>query len=565
MLIFFDFEVFKRDWLVVFWDTNDYTIIVNDRNKLRDFYYANQDKIFVGYNVKNYDQWIFKAILAGFDPKEVNDFIIHDNQPGYRYNAVLNRYKLVIYDVWNKLDKGLKWLEGSQGHSIYESEIDFDINRKLTKKELDQCIKYCKNDVDETANLFLERQADFNAQMELLKMFKLPISDLQKTKSQLSAKILRAYKKDYKDEFDLDIPKNLKIEKYKEVVDWFRSSRDYRDSLTYDVAGMKCDFGWGGIHGAKEKYIGEGYYLNMDVTSLYPSLMIEYNLHSRSCDPTRFIDIYNKRLQYKKAKDSKQQPLKIVLNSTYGSMKDKYNGLYDPRQNNRVCVHGQLLILDLIEHLEPYCEVIQTNTDGILIKMHNERLKQDDALYIFRGLVGEVTTEWQKRTRLKLEFDWFYKVVQKDVNNYVIIGDEIKCKGGYVKKLSVIDNDLPIVNKAIKVYIIDGVKPDKYIYNSNALIDFQILCHHTQKYDGLYLGQKKLDGRTARVFAGKTGKGLYKKHKEKQKMEKVAGTPKKCFIDNADITNKKVPANLDKNWYIDLTEKRLKDFGYETI
>ena len=32
------------------------------------------------------------------------------------------------------------------------------------------------------------------------------------------------------------------------------------------------------MHGALEKYTGEGYYVNMDVASLYPSLMIEYDL-----------------------------------------------------------------------------------------------------------------------------------------------------------------------------------------------------------------------------------------------------------------------------------------------
>ena len=61
--------------------------------------------------------------------------------------------------------------------------------------------------------------------------------------------------------------------------------------------------------------------------------------------------------------------LKLVLNSTYGVMKDKNNALYDPLQANRVCVYGQLLLLDLIERLEPYAQIIQSNTDGVLVKM----------------------------------------------------------------------------------------------------------------------------------------------------------------------------------------------------
>lgn len=46
-------------------------------------------------------------------------------------------------------------------------------------------------------------------------------------------------------------------------------------------------------------------------------------------------------------------------NSTYGAMKDKFNALYDPLQANNVCVTGQLLLLDLIEHLEPYVDLVQ--------------------------------------------------------------------------------------------------------------------------------------------------------------------------------------------------------------
>ena len=50
-------------------------------------------------------------------------------------------------------------------------------------------------------------------------------------------------------------------------------------------------------------------------------------------------------------------------------MKDKNNPLYDPRQANRVCIYGQLLLTDLIEKLEPYCEITQSNTDGVLVKL----------------------------------------------------------------------------------------------------------------------------------------------------------------------------------------------------
>ena len=41
-------------------------------------------------------------------------------------------------------------------------------------------------------------------------------------------------------------------------------------------------------------------------------------------------------------------------------------------------------------------------------------------------------------------------------------------------------------------------------------------------------------------------------------MDKTAGTPENAFIDNGDITEKKVDSRLDRNWYLELAEKRIK-------
>ena len=45
-------------------------------------------------------------------------------------------------------------------------------------------------------------------------------------------------------------------------------------------------------------------------------------------------------------------------------------------------------------------------------------------------------------------------------------------------------------------------------------------------------------------------------------IEKFANTPQHCFIDNSEVKNKTVPMKLNKEWYIDLTKKRLDEkFG----
>ena len=43
-------------------------------------------------------------------------------------------------------------------------------------------------------------------------------------------------------------------------------------------------------------------------------------------------------------------------------------------------------------------------------------------------------------------------------------------------------------------------------------------------------------------------------------LDKTAGTPENAFIDNGDITKKKVDNRLDRNWYLELAEKRIKEF-----
>ena len=557
-MIFYDFEVFKYDWLVVFInpETKDKTVICNSRTELQEYYEKFKNEIWVGFNSRHYDIYILKAILLGLNPKEVNDYIIVSGLDGWRFSSEFKKIQVNNYDIMNSVDRGLKYFEGSMCNSIEESNIPFNIERKLTSDEIEETIKYCTHDVEQTIELFIERKSDFDAQIGLLKMFSLPISDISKTKVQLSAKILDAKATEYEDEFNIDVPKILQIEKYKSVVEWYQdeSNYNYLKSFNIDVAGVPHSFGWGGVHGAIDNYTGEGYFINMDVASLYPSLMINYNLLSRSCDPTKFKEIVDLRLKYKAEKNPLQAPLKIVINGTYGASKDRFNPLYDPLQANRVCVYGQLLLLDLIEHLEPYCKVIQSNTDGVLIKC-----KEDDF-----ELIDDVAYSWEERTGLKLEFDEYVKVIQKDVNNYLIVNadGEYKSKGAYVKKLSRLDNDLAIVNKAVVDNLIKDISVEKTIKSCNILSEFQLVKKISSKYDGILLnGRELIQERCVRCFATKAdGVSLYKKHASTGRIAKLEGTPQKCKLINTDVNDLNVPDWLDKDWYIQMAQKRVNDF-----
>lgn len=588
-MLVIDFEVFAHDWLCVAYDLikKKETVIVNDREQFVQFYERHKNDLWIGYNIRNYDIFIAKALICDFDPKEVNDFIIEKDRKGYEYSRMFNQVPLCVFDIMPNPPVGLKTLEAFGGQSICESSVPFTIERKLTDKEIEEVIEYCRHDVQQTLLVLSKRQEELTSQLELVKMFDMPRTDMGRTKAQLSATILGARKsKSRGDDLNFTIPSNLKIKKYQFVIDWFVECREralnnirngvdqevllkefYSQKLECDIAGVPHVFAWGGIHGARPNYNQKGYFVNVDVASYYPSMMIHYNYHSRNIvNPQKFVDIYNDRLKYKAMKDKRANPLKIVLNSTYGSMKAK-SGLYDPLMANNVCVTGQLLLLDLVEHLEHRFDIVQSNTDGILVRL---RATNEDEADIEFDALDDICKEWEKRSHMVLEFDEFVHVIQKDVNNYIIVdaNGKYKSKGAYVKKLNSLDYDLPIVNKALINHFVKGIPVEQTVTECHDLIEFQKIVKVSSLYlYGMHNGQE-LNEKTFRVFASKRESDgmIYKVKTAGGKPEKFANTPEKCFIDNTQIvfddgTKKQVPEWLDKQWYIDLAHKRINDFN----
>lgn len=242
-------------------------------------------------------------------------------------------------------------------------------------------------------------------------------------------------------------------------------------------------------------------------------------------------------------------------NSTFGASKDKYNKLYDPRQANNLCIANQLFMVDLLEKLEGHCEVIQSNTDGILLKLYN---KSDE-----NKIIG-ICEKWGGRTGFSMGYDKYNKVIQSNVNNYIMVAENgyLERKGAIVKNLNPLDNDLPIVNKAVVDYFVYNTPVTKTIMSSDELIDFQKITKISSKYEYGSHNGKVLSEKVHRCFASlRKGDGtLYKKHKEKDTLDKTASTPEKCFIDNGDINGKKIPSYLDKQFYIDLAKRRCREF-----
>lgn len=592
-MIFYDFEVFEYDWLGVFVDTDKRAKfpIVNDPKALQDLYENNARNIWTGFNNNHYDQYIHKAILLGMNPKTVSDKIIVDNLDGWQISRAFNKIPMINYDVFSSKSAGLKTLEGFMGNNIKETSVPFNIDRKLTPKEIEEVIQYCSWDVDNTIEVFMENIDTFNAFLEIIKAFpdQLSLFNLKDSGAQITANVLGCERQEWDDEFDFFFLPCLQLKKYKYVQDWFaqfigqkfETEADkkafYKNTaLTVDVAGVPHTFGFGGCHGAPvAPLIAQGGLFHVDANNYYPSMLLAYSLVTRAATNDNFKVIYNRRkeLKYKQthAKDKAeakhykkaQMPYKLILNSLSGAMKDRGNKAYDPRNNNTMCINGQLMLLDLIEHLEiiPGFSLIQSNTDGLIIQIPDT----DEAF----DMLDDICYEWETRCStsecdIRLETDQIYKIYQKDVNNYLWIDLDggIERKGAYVKELNKLDYDLPIVNKAIVEYMVHNIPVETTVNNCTDLIEFQKLVKLSAKYEYVEHNGIRYNYKCYRVFASidpKDGKIL--KCRSGNNPAKFGNTPDQCFIENGDIHDMPIPKKLDRKYYIDLAKKRLADFN----
>ena len=624
-MIFYDFEVFKEDWLAVFIDVTRKTeqVIVNNPDELKALYEANTSNIWVGFNNRHYDQYIMKGILLGMNPKRINDWIILEKREGWQFSSVFNKVPMTNYDVMPNPPVGLKTMEGFLGSNIKETGVPFDINRKLTKAEIEETIKYCRHDVEQTIKIFLEKIDEFNAMHGIVQAFPnmVSLSNIGDSEARITAKVLGCVKQDFKDEFDYFFLPCLRLNKYKYVQDWFEEKKkealamDLQNCDKYDkklwyksqnletiVAGIPHSFGFGGLHGAADTPIHKtGQLLHVDVNNYYPSMLIAWGLVTRAATNDNYPLVYNTRKAMKEkqiaaaksgnkaeAKNWKkaQLPYKKMLNALSGGMKDETNPAYDPRNNNCMCINGQLMLLDLIEHLEavPGFELIQSNTDGLIIWIPDT----DEAF----EMVDDICWEWEQRCStdqcsILLELDNISEIYQKDVNNYLWVGADgsVERIGAYVKELSATDNDLPILNKALVEYMVHKTPVEQTINQCDDLIMFQKIVKLSEKYDWVehehctpvitktgkrvikevyeYPEKVKYSYKSYRVFASNSQDDgrLLKRKRVKTKGEKFGNTPDHCFICNDDVCGVKTPQTLDKGWYIDLAKKRLKQFG----
>lgn len=607
----YDIEVFAWDWIVVFRNPeaeNNHIVIHNNNYQLREF--LSQSGIVIGgFNNKHYDNWILLTMLNGGDNERVkdhNDYIIGGGN-GWEYPFIRGQKRpFKSFDLRDDIaDKGLslKAVEGNLYLPIVESSVPFDLDRPLTKKELEEVIRYCKNDVDATVRLYQERAEYLTSKKIVGEMYGVPEDEaLGLTNAKLSARVLGAKAIERSDERDYEIPPNLDPDLIpKPVLDFFLQIRDKSipdvklfgtgkqgsRGMTLDIvlrtSGGECPvtYAWGGVHGAKSAYKAEAtadrLIVNYDVASLYPNSMINFGYCSRAMeDPNAYEKLVKTRLAAKKAGDKeKAAALKLVVNTVYGAMLNRYNDLADRRAGRSVCISNQLAMTQLIVMLSQRCatiDFININTDGIMFLID----KAEDAL------AAQIVEEWSQVTRFEMERDDFAKVIQKDVNNYIgiLTSGKMKTKGGYVSLYKGGDfktNSLAIIHKAIVDFLVKDIPVETTIREAENIFDFQMIaktggtydhavhyidCHpvRIQNVNRIYASKDPRYGQIKKIkyVSEKTIKGKKVTYDPPLVQEDtLSECPEHAITDN---TNVLTLDDIDKDFYIDMAKKRIHDY-----
>lgn len=549
----YDIEVFKEDWLFVAKtiDGENKVICWNDPEHLKLWI---SNKILIGFNNAAYDNNVIKYAMAypqlvenymsskdkntkePLTVKQYSDLIINeDSGKDVSLNASVPNF--LSWDISFHLPfdvrrNSLKKLTMSVlNKKNYDSSVPFDIDRKLTKYEREEVEKYCEMDVDNTLELFLPDPEDVKAK-ELdpkheMRTFARESYDIRwnmiveyfmtpRTLSNKSASF--AGKVLCGEDAKADLQNKTKIVNGRKVfysipelaekelagTELLEFYHKHQENPNYITEKFECylgphddshlyQFGFGGLHQALINF-GSTNLVNMDVASLYPSLLVQYGLMSRGAkaNPGSYEEVYHKRLEAKKLSKTTHElkyqllneGLKLILNSAIGAMLSDYNPLYDTWSNSTICVHGQLLIFILAKRLfDAGFNIVQTNTDGIMIE------KQDDVDFM------PIAEQWMKDTRLVLEFDDIKILQQNNVNNYYceFTNGKIKSKGFYLsnEKFGKATSKI-LCNLVTERAPLEGTEPR----------DFVIFKRHGigEIYDGKT--REKLEGRSLAFVVG---------------------------------------------------------------
>ena len=548
MFTFYKIAVVDGDWYALFIGQDDKeTLIKNDKGALERL--LSKTNYLVGFNNYQFDDKLLASILRDLDIEE-----------SYGKVKSNKRFRLAIQnpitiDVVQEL------------RSLEIEEAQLNMLQAIEEKDIEQKLS---SQVQTIKEIFSKRESYFATKFQIVKDFKLPAENVKRTRANLAAQVLKSKPKTDKDRLNLifderinlsELPKEV-INFYKGITNKYKSGQDYqsleKERFLFKLNGLDHIYGFGGLHAAKEKYVGTGTYMLIDIRMYYPSIIINNKLIDNLKDYQMF---YDTRMSLLDENDSKEEVFKTLLSIVYGSMKNKYSPFYNPRAANIISVNGQFILTHLILVLNNFCELIQSNTDGLIIK-YDEQMKPS---------ILKILKLFEQQYDLTIKVNYIKKIAQRDVNNYVLqmSDDKVVARGIFARYQGgdFERNSATIIDKALVEYFIKGTRPNRTImeaYKNNELEQFQTIvkagsfdgmAHEIKDktlFDGTFSSSFKEIRNVNRVFASRSelDGAVYKvKNSKERQYSKVPYTSENSFIHNGPLQeiNKR---RIDLNWYI---------------
>ena len=563
--VIYDVEVYSNCFLCAIQDVDTKEKIVweiSDRiNEYDDVvkFFNGFNQYLISFNGIHYDNCIMLYIihnkLDNVDNylqklKEWSDYII--NNDFWWNDSELKKYKyhnkwidIDLYLYWSKMLRlskklSLKGLAIQLNYPVVQ-ELPFDPAMSLNHAQIDELRHYNSvHDLGITQLLYDNMLSDVKLRQYISETYNLKCYswDAPKMASEL---LLQEYCK-----LTNQDPKYVKSLKFKHInklelpeikfqmdcfKDLYNEMSDSLNEFSKEIiiiknnTTLKLTYGKGGLHSVNKN---ESYFEDettiiktSDVKSMYPNLIINYNLLRQPEVLKLYTKVKSDRIEAKNNKDkSKDALLKLILNSTSGMIDNQYSWLYYPEGAMKLRLMGQLILTMTIERLvlADY-QVISANTDGVEVIVPKNKVLE------YEAIIDQVGKEFN----LEFEHENYKKIIYQNVNNYICQTDsKIKQKGLFVEKPELGNSvDYLIIPKALKAYYIDNIKVEDFVKSHTDIFDF--CCsqkvdksYHVMWTDTNFVSSKQQ--RLNRFYASTKGGYIYKcRDNKKNHMLKDSG------------------------------------------
>ena len=463
----------------------------------------------------------------------------------------------------NKLRVGLKEIQVTMQYKNVQ-EFVTDWQADLPESQIDSMIEYNINDVNSTEELLNRCKKDIDLRIAIEDEYGVRV--LSKDGVNIGMKILtQKYLEktgqtwwDIKDlrspmsviplnavilpfiKYDSPVLQKVLADMKSQIVSPRR--KGYENKFVFE--GLQYSVGVGGIHSVNKPEIiipkEDELLIDIDVASLYPSMLIEYEFYPKHLGP-EFLEVYkqikDERIEAKhNGNKVKNETLKLALNGLSGNLQNEHNFCYSPFAVMQIRINGQLLLLMLAEKLTQLgCRIVQANTDGLFVL-----LKKD--VY---SKVNKVCRDWEQLTKLTLEEERFKAMYQYAINDYFAIAedDSVKEKGMFITTVKLGKGLTPkIIPKAVINFFKNGVPVEETIKGCQDIRDF-LMSEKTGKQWHVEYNNKEQQ-RTNRFYASTNGAYLWKwkgeDAKQYQNMLTASGVTLLNYLDDKPIEERKI-------------------------